>query len=681
MTDISGRIPGATGRTRAPSTRSATRPGDARVARRVGIRPQADAPLGTALLRRRLARGPVRHGSPRRRLITVWLVAVLATGALVLRLVALQVSPSERLVEAGEEQRLRTIDIDAPRGAIVDRNGAELAISVPATTFYADSRAVTDAAGDAAKLAPILGEDPIKVQEKLVSGRSFVYLARQVDDDTAAAIEQLGLTYVGSYREDKRVLPAGSALASSVVGRTDPDLTGISGVEKEYDDVLRGKPGELVVERGAGGRSIPGAEEQLDPATPGSNLVLSLDRGLQYEVEQMLLRAVDEAGAKGGTVLVAKPNGEVLVDANVVRRPLTPDPATTGATTTTAATNGADDSDAAPVVYGPATTTSDNRAITWTYEPGSVNKVITMAGVLEEGMATPDDARPVASSLDYIGKRFVQETRSTEEVLSLRDILAKSDNLGTISWATDLGRERLESYLRRFGLGAKTAIGWEYESAGKLPDYWSATTLPTVSIGQSLAVTPMQMLEVYNTIANDGVRAPAQLVLGTETPEGTFVPQPTEGAQRVVSEATAAALRDMLRSVVTDGTGTRAQVPGFTVAGKTGTAWKPLPEGGYDKPGGGHALVTSFIGFLPADHPELTILVVLDEPANQSATGGTLAAPLFRDVATYAVSHLRIPPDAGAATVDPATERVRAEPQAVVVPTTTAAPITTTKQG
>jgi cell division protein FtsI (penicillin-binding protein 3) len=330
-------------------------------------------------------------------------------------------------------------------------------------------------------------------------------------------------------------------------------------------------------------------------------------------------------------------------------------------------------------VYGPATTTSENRAITWTYEPGSVNKVITMAGVLEEGMATADTTRPVASSLDYIGKRYVQETRSTEQVMSLRDILAKSDNLGTISWATDLGQERLEAYLQRFGLGAKTAIGWEYESAGKLPDYWSETTLPSVSIGQSLAVTPMQMLDVYNTIANDGVRSPAQFVLGTETPEGTFVPKPTDGAQRVVSEATAAALRDMLTSVVTDGTGTRAQVPGFTVAGKTGTAWKPLPQGGYGDPGR-HALVTSFIGFLPADDPQLTILVVLDEPANQYATGGTLAAPLFHDVATYAVSHLRIPPDGGGAPVDPATDRVRAEPQPAA-PATTAPATASTKQG
>jgi cell division protein FtsI (penicillin-binding protein 3) len=616
-------------------------------------------------LRRRLGRGPVRHGSPRRRLMTTWLIAVLATGALVARLVALQVSPSDRLIEAGEEQRLKTITIDAPRGAIVDRNGADLAISVPQTTFFADSRPVTDAIGDAAKIAAILGEDPIKVQEKLVSGKQFVYLARQVDDETAAALTALDLPYVGSYREDKRVRPSGDELGASVIGRTDPDRNGITGIEKQYDDVLSGDTGQLVIEQGAGGRTIPGGEEDLDPATAGSNLVLSIDRGLQFEVEQLLMRAVDAAEAKGGTVLVARPDGEILVDANVVRapvQPVIPEPVA-GATPTTLPTT-TTTTVPAPVVYGPAEPTNENRALTWTYEPGSINKVITMAAVLEEGLATPETPRSVASSLDFYGTRFGQETRSTDEDLTLRSILAKSDNPGTISWATDLGEERLDSYLRRFGLGSKTAIEFPGQSSGRVPalDDWSGTTLPTAAIGQGIAVTPMQMLGVYNTIANGGVSAPAKLVLGTESPDGEFTAATTPEPQRVVSEATAASLRDMLSTVVTEGTGKRAQVDGFSVAGKTGTAWKPI-NGSYEDEDGRHSLVTSFVGFLPADDPQLTIFVVLDEPADPYATGGSLAAPLFREVASYAVGHLRIPPDQDPVPVDPETERVRAEPQ------------------
>jgi cell division protein FtsI (penicillin-binding protein 3) len=333
------------------------------------------------------------------------------------------------------------------------------------------------------------------------------------------------------------------------------------------------------------------------------------------------------------------------------------------------------------VRYGPAETTNENRAVTWTYEPGSINKVITAAAVLEEGLATPDAVRPVPSSLDFYGTRFGQETRSTDEDLSLRDVLAKSDNPGTINWANDLGAEKLHEYLRRFGLGSKTALDFPGESGGKVLDLadWSGTSLPTAAIGQGIAATPMQMLDVYNAIANDGVLLAPRLVLGTEDATGKFTPTPIGEPRTVVSAETAAAVRDMLTSVVQDGTGKRAQVPGYTVAGKTGTAWKAF-DGDYGEPGK-RKLVTSFAGFFPAADPELTILVVIDEPANPESTGGAVAAPLFSQVATYAASHLRIPPDGGGATVDPATERVRAEveliPPATTTPGTTAPP----KQG
>jgi cell division protein FtsI (penicillin-binding protein 3) len=405
---------------------------------------------------------------------------------------------------------------------------------------------------------------------------------------------------------------------------------------------------------------------------------------------------VDEHEAKGGTVLVMRTEtGEILADANVERpviEPVAPE-GTTPTTTTpdddraSEADDDEDDEDededdeAAEPVYGPARPVGQNRAVTWTYEPGSVNKVITMAAVLEEGMATPEQRRVVASSLEVWDYKFNQEGRSAEQDLSLREILVHSDNLGTIAWATDLGEERLDSYLRRFGLGTKTALDFPFEDPGNVRpvDDWSGTSLPTIAIGQGLTVTPMQMLGVYNTIANDGVAIAPRLVLGTEGADGGFTPHETPAPQQVVSEGTATALRDMLAAVVREGTGQRAQVDGFSVGGKTGTAWKAQP-GGYGVPGA-RQLVTTFAGFLPADDPELTILVVLDEPANPNSTGGNAAAPLFKQVATYAVHQLRLPPDAPADPIAGETDRVRAEPQPVslpVVPPSTPGTTTTT---
>ena len=617
--------------------------------------------------------GPGRPGRPRVRLAVTWLVAVLAAGGLIARLVTLQVTPDDRFISSGEDQRFRTIPQVASRGAIVDRNGADLALSVPQTSIVFDSQLVQDPLGDAAKLAPLLGMDPMAVQGLLVSGKSYVYLARLLDDATAEAVRALELPYLQFIDEDARFLPSGESFASSIIGRTDGFSAGISGLEKAYNDELKGHDGELRVEQGAGGRTIPGGElQQLEAAVSGSDVVVSIDRGLQYEVERLLMQAVDEAAAAGGTILVSNPEtGEVLVDANVIRPELTP-PVDPAAPTTTAP--------APPPApqYGPAQPSRENRALSWTYEPGSVNKVITMAGVLEEGLATPETVQAVSSSVEYIGKRFVQETRSTDEDLSLRQILAKSDNVGTINWAEQLGEERLDSYLRAFGLGELTAVEWESQSKGIFPALakWSDTSLPTFAIGQGLAVTPMQMLGVYNALANDGVLVAPKLVLGTESPDGEFSPEPVaQEPRRVVSEATSAALRDMLTSVVTEGTGKKAQVEGYTVAGKTGTAWEPVPGGGYGTPGNRH-LVTSFVGFLPASDPKLSILVVLDDPANPYATGGSLAAPLFQKVAAFAVGHLRIPPEGQ---LDPANiERVRAEPvhAPTTAPTTTAAPTT-----
>jgi cell division protein FtsI (penicillin-binding protein 3) len=453
---------------------------------------------------------------------------------------------------------------------------------------------------------------------------------------------------VWTYSEPKRFLPAGDGLGLSVVGRTDIDTNGLSGLELQYDSILKGDSGKLIVEQGKGGRTIPGGEQEVSPARAGDDLVLSIDRGLQFEAEELLKRAVDANGAKGGTVLVSKTNGEILVDANVVR----------------------DEG-------GTARTVAENRAVTWTYEPGSIEKAITMAGVLEEGLATPDTIRFISSNLVVAGRLFEQEHRSVDADLSLTDILKNSDNVGTMTWAQDLGKDKLDKYVRKFGLGSPTGLEFPGESRGKVADVdkWNALSLPTIAIGQGLSVTPMQMLSAYNTIANGGMHVEPRFVLGQESPAGVFTAAKAADPSRVVSPATATALTQMLTKVVTEGTGTKAQVAGYTVAGKTGTAWEPLDGGGYTDIYNHHKLVTSFVGFLPAANPELTILVVLDQPSDPGATGGTVAAPLFRDVASYAVRHLRLPPDAEAAPPGPR-DRVRATPQAA--PTTTSTTTTTT---
>ena len=608
-------------------------------------------------------RRPRRH-RVRGRLVLLWVVTLIGFGALVFRAASLQVSPPERLQAANEEareQRLAEETLPAPRGSIFDRNGAELSISVQQSTIVANAQAVADPVAAAAALAPILQKDPAVLQQQLSNGRAFVYLARQVDDDTAAKIEALrkepGFGFLSTIAEAKRFNPSGNELALSVLGRTDIDGKGISGLEAQFEDRLRGIDGEAVMERGTRNRTIPGGTQLVTAATPGTSLVLALDRGLQYETEKILMRAVDEQKAKGGTVIVSNPHtGEVLASANVIRE---------------------EGYSAKPSV--------DNRALTWTFEPGSINKTLTMAGVLEEGLATPDTERLISANITSYEMEFTDEGRSADQVMTPTDILRMSSNNGTVTWAQDLGKDKLWSYFNKFGLGKRTTDGFPGEAVGTLRPVknWDDVSFRTMAYGLGLSATPMQMLDAYNTIANGGVTVPTRFVLGTQDASGVFTPDEVAAGTRVVSQATADGLTRMLTSVVAGGTGAKAAVAGYTVAGKTGTAWKALETGGYGYPGA-RKLVVSFVGFLPAADPQLSIIVVLDEPVDQNASGGKVAAPVFRDVASFAVRQLRVPPDGEAAAPKSNKERVRAQPTGAE-PTVTAplvfgppAPVSTT---
>ncbi|MGZ0230513.1 MAG: peptidoglycan D,D-transpeptidase FtsI family protein, partial [Acidimicrobiales bacterium] len=381
--------------------------------------------------------------------------------------------------------------------------------------------------------------------------------------------------------------------------------------------LLAGVAGEINLETAPDGRTIATGTRSETPAETGATLTLSLDRPLQFEVERMLIAQVEDMAAKGGVVVVMKPGtGEILAMASVVR-----------------------DED------GDAVTTSENRAVTWSFEPGSITKPLTVAAIIEEGIASPESVRSVPSSMELYDRTFSDSSPHPDSMWTLTDILVKSSNVGTTMWAQELGETKVDQYFRDFGFGELTSLDANFESTGVMPslEEWSGVSIATIPIGQGISVTPIQMLTSLNTIANGGVYVPPVLVTGAVDGEGNEIELTEPDTHRVVSERTGATVREMMAQVVTSGTGKRAAVTGYQVAGKTGTAWKPFPNGGYGTPGD-RLYIASFAGFLPAHAPELSILVTIDEPSN-SIYGGSAAAPLFADIAEYAVRRFQIPPN------------------------------------
>jgi cell division protein FtsI (penicillin-binding protein 3) len=553
-----------------------------------------------------------------RRAMALLIVLSLGLSAIVLRLTQVQAVSASQYEKLGAGQRIRTISLAAERGAIFDRNGVDLALSVNQQTVWANPKVVTDPAGYAAKLAPVLGIDQKVLAERLGQrSHAFVYLARKVDDSTAEAVEALGLEGVDFVPESKRFYPSGT-LAAPLLGHVGIDNNGLAGLEVQYDKKLAGKPGELVVEQDPQGRRIPQGYSRLEPATRGNDLVLSLDQSLQYELERALVDAVSAATARGGLAIVADTRtGGILAMANV-----------TG------------DGGGAARPSGP---TEHNRAVTDVYEPGSTNKVITMAGALEDGLVTPETKFTVPDKLPMANAVFEDHDPHPPIPWSVTDILVNSSNVGTIMVGQKLGKNRLDHYLRAFGFGSRTDIGFPGEPAGLLldPDHWYVTSMGTVPIGNGLAVSALQMLQVYTTVANGGLYRPPRLVEATIDADGVRHPVPMAEPRRVVSPETAGKLSTMLTEVVQEGTGTNAAVPGYLAAGKTGTARKPL-EGARGYSGN---YVASFVGYVPSQDPRLAAVVVLDEPT--PIYGGQVSAPVFARIMQYALRLDRIPPPPG----------------------------------
>lgn len=548
------------------------------------------------------------------------LVIYLLCAALVVgKLVEIQVVNADAYAETGVRQRARTIDLPATRGRIYDRSGEVLATSVDSATLYADPRAFRTSTGSdgaqvppaadpavvAAELAELIDLDAARIEERLRQDAHFVYLARQLDYERGEAVMERGLPGVGMLTEPHRVYPAGP-LGAQVLGFTGIDGDGLQGMEMTYESVLAGEPGRLVLERGGGGLEIASATRELSPAQVGTDLVLTLDREIQHAAEQAASTALEEYDAIGaGVVVLDVETGDVVAMASAP-----------GFDPNASREEGVED--------------RRNRAVTDVFEPGSAQKALTFAAAIEEGVVSADTRFEARSSVTVSGKRFADDHPFRGEEWSVADIVERSSNVGTIMVAEQLGAERLERYLRRFGYGAPTGSDFPGEASGILMPHedWWGTSLPTIAIGQGVAVTLLQLGGAYAALANDGVAVEPRLVLGTVGEDGRLTPTPESPRQRAVSSGTAAQVRGMLAAAVAgpDGTGARAQVDGYQVAGKTGTARKPAADArGYSS-----EYVATFVGFAPVEAPRYAVAVMVDEPT--PIYGGLVAAPVFSEV-------------------------------------------------
>jgi len=556
------------------------------------------------------------RGRPQRRLLVLMLLLVALLAVSAWRLVEVQVLGAEVYVEWGATQRVRTIEIEATRGSILDRDGHALVLSDGRPTIWADPQQVEDIAATASRLESMLGTEPGLIAERLARDARFVYLDRQVSDDIGAAVADLGLPGIFVDEEPARLSPNGTDFARGLLGTLDIDHQAVSGLELQYDALLSGEAGWETYERGRDGTSLPVGAIGGVAAARGEDLVLTIHRETQFLAEQILTEQVEAQSAAGGyAVIMRTATGEVLAAAGVSRNDETG-------------------------VVRPA---GYNMAYLDTYEPGSVNKLFTIAAALDSGLVTPDTEFDVPRQYTFADKTFIEPFNSGVGVLTVSQILSKSSNIGTVQIAELLGNDRLYKYLLSFGFGARTGVDDEAavpgESAGLLlpADDWFGTELAAISFGQAIALTPIQVAAAYNTIANGGVYVRPTLVRGVLDADGVMHTWPFDDGRRAMSAETAAQVTEMLEQVVANGTGTLAAVDGYRVAGKTGTAQKPV-AGGYSATD----YMSTFAGFVPASDPELTIVVVLDRAETYLA--GQVAAPLFSELAGYALRVLRVPP-------------------------------------
>lgn len=524
-----------------------------------------------------------------------------------------QVVETDYLREEGARRCVRVAEIPARRGMILDRNGEPLAVSSPVETVWADPRQLVNHLDAVPELAKALGIDAARLKAKITADpdRAFLYLKRRVDFAEANAVRDIiarhhidGVDFESEYR---RFYP-GLEVFGHVVGFTDIDDHGREGIERAYDEWLRSEPGKRRVIQD-GRKRIVSEVEQIRPPRPGKDLVLSIDRRLQFMAYRELMAAVKEHKAEGGTaVILDVATGEILAMAN---QP------------------GYNPND----LHGGDGAHRRNRALTDTMEPGSTVKPLVVAAVLEKGLVTPTTRIKTAPGTLKVGRNLVRDVHSYG-TLDVTGIITKSSNVGVVKLAQMMDYASLWQMYDRLGFGHKTGVEFPAETRGVLRNYanWRVFEHATMAFGYGVSVTAMQLAQAYGVLAADGVKRPVTLVKRDHVPDGT----------RVISADTARKVRAMLETVVSEkGTAKRAAVAGYRVAGKTGTAKKAHGKRGY----GGGRYQAVFAGMAPAGNPRLVMVVMVDEPRGKSYYGGIVAAPVFAKVMTGALRLLNVPPD------------------------------------
>ncbi|MFJ9148928.1 peptidoglycan D,D-transpeptidase FtsI family protein [Streptomyces sp. NPDC102270] len=632
------RVPGPARPERSARPVGRSRPGPgARPARRPSV-PRAAAPK------------TIRLGSPRPRLRLVGLALTLVLAAFVVRLLQVQAVDASTYAAKAEQNRYVGYTLAAERGGITDRSGVALATSEDAYDITADPTLFTrkqlkidDGPEQAAALlAPILGQDQETILDKLrpkdkklryvlLANRQTPQVWKQIKDlksalATKSATDPGTANVLGgvlSVPTTKRVYPNGD-LAAGILGWVNADGKGGGGVEQQLNSLLAGKDGKVRYAQ-SGGRQVPTVGSTETPAVPGSDVELTIDRDIQWAAQQAITDQVKESKADRGYVIVQDTRtGEVLAMAN---------------------SPGFDPNDLSKA----RSVNMGNAALQDAYEPGSTAKVMSMAAVLEQGVATPLTHVIVPNRLHRGDRLFKDDIDHETWYLTLNGVLAKSSNIGTILATGQLGKSQaqanqvLYSYLRKFGLGRYSGLDFPGETPGILakPADWSTSQQYTIPFGQGVSLNAMQAASVYSTIANGGVRVEPTLVRGTKGPDGRFTPAAKPKETRVVSAKTAKTLARMLESVVDDqeGTGAKARIPGYRVAGKTGTANRVDPATGKYK-----GYTSSFAGFAPADQPRITVYCAIQNATSGSYFGGQICGPVYKKVMEFALKTLQVPP-------------------------------------
>ena len=556
-----------------------------------------------------------RRGS-RLRLLVVFGFALVWMLAVVARLGYLQLFHYRDYLERASRQQERIIEISPRRGPIYDRNGRELAMSIPVDSCFADPSEITDRDMVARLLSRILGIPADEIQQKLAESRSFVWIARKITPEQTTRIQALNLRGIYFQQENKRFYPEHS-LAANVLGYVDMDEHGLGGIEYSLDKEIRGRPGRLLVTADARRQWLDRSET---PSDAGDTVVLTIDQTIQYIAEKALADGLARTHAKGGSVVVQDPNtGQLLAVANWP----TFDP------------NNAHAYPAADFI---------DRAVSSAYEPGSIFKTILLSSAFQEGVAQPDQVIDCQMGSIVVAGKLIHD-HARFGLISVAQILEHSSDVGSIKIALRLGAPKYYQYIRSFGFGQLTGIQLPGENRGLVRplDEWTATSVGYIAIGQEVSITPVQMISAESAIANGGTLRKPQIVRQVMR-GGQLVTQGNPSSRRVIDESTAATMRNVMEQVILVGTGKGfAQPIGYTAGGKTGTAQKIDPATGRYSRTDYNA---SFIGFAPINNPAITVLVNLDSPRGGSHEGNATAGPIFKQVVEQVLAYLNVPHDA-----------------------------------